>query len=108
MPRLRRDALEPAADRRKAREVVVARMREMRVGVERDVSDGVAVLHEIATVPEVMLHHGERAVALLHPVLERVLLQLAAALDQREPEIGGAEIGLDAVLLEEHPLQRLA
>jgi hypothetical protein len=55
---------------------------------------------------EVILHHGERAVTFLHPVLERVLLQLAAALDQREPEIGRADIGLDAVLLEEHPLQR--
>src|SRR5947208_9380163 len=70
MPRLRRDPLEPAADRRKAREIVVARMREMGVGVECDISDGVAVFHEIATVPEVMLHHGERAVARLHPVLE--------------------------------------
>ena len=37
----------------------------------------------------------------------RVLLQLAAALDQRQPEIGGADVGLEAVLLEEHPLQRL-
>src|SRR2546423_11917105 len=27
--------------------------------------------------------------------------------DQSQPEIGGAEIGLEAVLLEEHPLQRL-
>ena len=34
-------------------------------------------------------------------------LQLAAALDEPEPEMRGAEIGLEAVLLEEHPLQRL-
>src|SRR5262245_3508976 len=106
MPRLGRDALEPAADLGKAREVVVAGMREMGVGVKRDVGDGVAIFHEIAMVLEVMLHHRKRAVALLHPVLERVLLQLAAALDQREPEVGSAHVGLDAVLLEEHPLQR--
>jgi hypothetical protein len=35
-----------------------------------------------------------------------VLLQLAPALDQSEPEIGSPEIWLQAVLLEEHPLQR--
>src|SRR5262249_6590545 len=28
------------------------------------------------------------------------------ALHQRQPKIGGTDIGLDAVLLEEHPLQR--
>ena len=55
---------------------------------------------------EVGLHHAERAIAVFHPVLERVALQVASALDQRQPEIGGADIGLQAVLLEEHPLQR--
>ena len=55
-----------------------------------------------------LLHHAERVIALLHPVFERVLLQFAPALDQREPEIRRAEIGLEAVLLEEHPLQRSA
>ena len=34
-------------------------------------------------------------------------LQVAAALDQRQPEIGGADIRLQRVLFEEHPLQRL-
>jgi hypothetical protein len=33
-------------------------------------------------------------------------LQDAAALDQRQPEIGCADIGLQRMLLEEHPLQR--
>src|SRR5262245_19156993 len=105
--RLGRYALEPGADLGKSHEVVIARMRKVGVGIERDVGDAVAFADEIAMVLEVILHHGERAVTFLHPVLERVLLQLAAALDQREPEIGGADIGLDTVLLEEHPLQRL-
>ena len=78
----------------------------MGIGIKRDVGDGIAVGREEAMMLEVILHHGERAVAFLHPILERVLLQLASALHQREPEIGGADIGLDAVLLEEHPLQR--
>src|SRR5262245_21325172 len=56
---------------------------------------------------QVLLHHAERAVAFFHPVLERVLLQLAAALDQGEPEVRRPDVGLDRVLLEEHPLQRL-
>ena len=51
-------------------------------------------------------HDAERAIAVLHPVFERVALQVAAAFDQREPEIRGADIRLQAVLLEEHPLHR--
>ena len=54
-----------------------------------------------------LFHHRERLIALLHPVLERMLLQLASALDQGEPEPGLAEIGLERMLLEEHPLQCL-
>ena len=53
---------------------------------------------------QVHFHDAEGAIAVFHPVLERVLLQIAPALDQRQPEIGGADIGLQAVLLEEHPL----
>ena len=68
-------------------------MREVGVGIKRDVGDAVTIAHEIAMVLEMILHHGERAVTFLHPVLERVLLQLAAALDQRQPEIRRADIG---------------
>ena len=71
-------------------------VRHVGVGVERDVGDGVAVGGEEIVLGEMLLHHAERAVALLHPVLQRVLLQLAPALDQRQPEIGGAEVGLEA------------
>src|SRR5262245_33461226 len=100
MARLSRHALEPAADLGKTREVIVAGVRQMGIGIKRDVSDGIAAGHEIAVMLEVMLHHRKRAITFLDPILERVLLQLAAALDQREPEIGGADVGLDTVLLE--------
>ena len=53
-----------------------------------------------------VFHHLKRGIAALHPVFQRVGLQVAAALDQRQPEIGGADIGLQRVLFEEHPLQR--
>ena len=79
----------------------------MGVGVERDVGDGEVIGGEKPVAGEVHLHDAERAIAVFHPVLERVLLQFAPALDQRQPEIGGADIGLQAVLLEEHPLHRL-
>jgi hypothetical protein len=45
-------------------------------------------------------------VAFLHPIFQGVLLQLTAALDQRQPKPGGADIRFQAVLLEKHPLQR--
>src|SRR5947199_10837368 len=105
MPRLPLHPLEQRADLGKAREIEIAGMREVRVGIKRDIGDGVAVGHEVTVVFEVMLHHGERAVSFFDTVLERVLLQLAATFDQREPEIGGTHIGLNAVMLEEHPLQ---
>ncbi len=54
---------------------------------------------------DMLVEHVERARAFFHPVVERVLLQFAAALDQAEPEIGRADIRHDRVLLEEHPLQ---
>ena len=41
--RLGGDAVEPVAHRRKAREIVVALVRQVGVGVERDVGDGIAV-----------------------------------------------------------------
>ena len=56
---------------------------------------------------EVIFHHLQRGVTALHPVLQRVGLQVAATLDQRQPEIGRADVGLERVLFEEHPLQRL-
>src|SRR5947209_19972710 len=105
MPGFRRHTLEPAPDRWKHRKIIVAKVRDMRICIERDVGDRIAIRDDVAMLLEVALHYAERAIALLHPILERMLLQLAAAFHQRQPEIGGADIGLDAVLLEEHPLQ---
>ena len=48
MPGLVGDAVEPGANVGKAGEVEVARVRQMRIGVERDVGDGVAVGREVA------------------------------------------------------------
>src|SRR5712691_12437569 len=105
--RIAGDPLEPRADRRKAGEVELALMGDMRVGIEGDVGDRVTLGGEEAVRLQVLLHDAERLVALLHPVLERMALQLASAFDHGEPEPRGAEVGLEAVLLEEHPLQRL-
>src|SRR3954451_19491353 len=77
---------EPRVDGLKGREVVVAKMSEMRISVECDVGDGVAIGGKVPVPLEVILHHLESAVAFLHPIVERVLLQFAAALAQREPE----------------------
>src|SRR5262249_56029362 len=74
MARLSRHALEPAADLGKAGEVIVAGVRQMGIGIKRDVSDGVAAGHEIAVMPEVMLHHGNRALTFLDPILDHLLL----------------------------------
>src|SRR5947209_897873 len=51
-------------------------------------------------------HHLKRAVAAFHPVFQRVSLQIAPAFDQRQPEISRADVRLQRMLFEEHPLQR--
>src|SRR5580704_9603774 len=79
----------------------------MRIGIERNIRDRITTGGEVAMVFEVPFHDLQRLVALLHPLLDRMHLQLTSALDEGEPEMGGADIGLEAVLLEEHPLQRL-
>src|SRR5215467_3183726 len=55
---------------------------------------------------EVLLHHTQRLIALLHPLLDGMHLQFAPAFDEHKPEMSGAHIRLKAVLLKEHPLQR--
>ena len=73
------------------------------VAVQRDVGDRELVGGEIGPGLEMVFHHLQRRVATLHPVFQRVGLQVTATLDQRQPEIGGADIGLQRVLFEEHP-----
>src|SRR6186997_975247 len=104
--RLFGDSRKPSPDRGKAAEVEVALIGDMGVGVKRDVGDREMICDEKAMPCQVRLHHAERAITVFHPVLERMALQFAAALDQSEPEIGRADIRLEAVLLEKHPLQR--
>src|SRR6202007_2712149 len=99
------DAVEPGANRGELVELEVALVCDVGVTVERDVRDRVVAGCEEVVCGEMLLQTGESLVALFHPVFERVQLQLATALDQGEPEERRAEIGLETVLLEEHPLQ---
>src|SRR4029078_2190148 len=90
------DAVEPGADRRKIVEREIALMGDVGVAVERDVRDGVMAGGEEVVRREMLLHDAEGLVALLHPVFERMHLQLAPALDQCEPEERRHEIWLPA------------
>ena len=74
MAGLLRHAVEPGADRRKRGQIEIARVREMGMGVERDVRDGVAVGREIVVVLEVIVHDTQRVVPRFHPAIQRVLL----------------------------------
>src|SRR5665647_102520 len=76
--RFRSDAVEPGADRRIAAEVEVALMGDVGVGVERYVGDGEPAVDEKVVLGEVHVHHAERAIAVFHPILECMALQVAA------------------------------
>jgi hypothetical protein len=95
--------LEPGPDSVKSGEVEVAFIGDMGVAIERDVGDGVAVRGEKTLGREMFLYHPQGPIAILHPVLDRMDLQLPSALDEVEPEMRCADAGLQAVLLEEHP-----
>src|SRR3984885_2188941 len=99
------DASQPGPNRREGREVVVALIGDMGVAVERDIGDRELAGGEIVVGLEVIFHHLKRGIATFHPVFQRVGLQIAAAFDQRQPEIGRADIRLQRMLFEEHPLQ---
>ena len=101
------DPAQPCADGGEGGEVEVAAVGDMGVAIQRDVGDGELAGGEVLMGLEMVLHHLQRRIAALHPVLQRVGLQLAAAPDQRQPEIGRADIRLQRMLLEEHPLQRV-
>ena len=58
--RLGGDALQPAAHRRVRPEVEAGLVRHVRVGVERDVGDRVALADEAGARRQVRLHHAER------------------------------------------------
>src|ERR1044072_8588337 len=98
MPGLCAYAVEPTPNGWKRSKIEDRFGGEMRVREQRNVDERVAVGHEVSMMPQMRLHDGERAIAFLHPVFQRMLLQIAAALPQCEPEIRRAEIGLEAGL----------
>src|SRR5476649_147541 len=105
--RLGCDAGQPGLDMRIARQVEVALVRDVRVAIERDVGQAVARAHEEFTRLEMALHYFERGVALLDQVGQIGFLLGRELVEEMPPEAHHGDIGLVAVLLEEHPLQRL-
>src|SRR5215510_12925662 len=105
IPWLVRDAREPSSNRRKPAEIKIRLVGDMSVSVQRDIGDREMVCDEKPMPSQMAFHDTECAIAVFHPVFERMALQFAAALDQREPEVGCADVWLQAVLYEEHPLQ---
>src|SRR3569623_447387 len=99
------NALEPIADRGKFAQAEIAPPRAAGAAVHRDVRDGKGTRHKIVVRLEMSFDHVECAVAALHPVFQRMHLQVASAAHPREPEIGRADAWLQRVLVEEHPLQ---
>ena len=93
------------AHRGVGREVELPLVRDVRVRVERDVGDRVALADEEAPAREVRLHHAERRVAARDLVgeLRAVLLDEAEVV----PGAHHRDVRLVAVLLEEQPLQHL-
>src|SRR5215510_13949031 len=61
MPGFRGDAREPAPDRRKHREIIVAMVRDVRICIKRNVGDRIAIRHDVAMPLEMALQHAERA-----------------------------------------------
>src|SRR5690348_16446261 len=64
--RLGGDAAEPAGDMRVVVKQKAAFLRDVRVAIERDVGDAVAVGDEEPVVREVLLHYAQRGIATLH------------------------------------------
>src|SRR4030095_8370709 len=80
---------------------------DMRVGIERDIGETILAADKELVTPEMLLHDTERGVALLHAPRQLHLLQGAQLGQKMLPEAYRRDERLVAVLLEEHPLQRL-
>src|ERR1700687_831269 len=76
---------QPCANRGECREVVIAAVGDMGVAVEGDIREGELARCEICMGLEVIFHHLQCGIAALHPIFQRVGLQVAATLDQRQP-----------------------
>ena len=82
-------------------------MRDVRVGVERDVRERHGIADEPRPAVEVTLHCVERAVPGSAPFVEPIRELLSRPARVREPEAHDCNRRLMVVLLEEHPLQHL-
>jgi len=106
--RLSRHTREPGGDVGVARHVEAAFRRAMRVAVERDVGDGVTPAREPVMRLQMGLHDGQRGVAFLVPFADEMALLVEFSFRRiGEPEACHRDVGLVAVLFEEHPLMRL-
>src|SRR5206468_9171115 len=90
----------------KARELEASFVGYVRVGIEADVGDRVALGHEEAAARRMLLHDLERGVPGRHLLLELGLVFLRAA-EETDDVARHRDIGLVAVLLEEEPLEDL-
>src|SRR6267378_1631285 len=99
-------ALKPCLHGGKARKLEASFMGYMRVGIEPDVGDRVALGYEEPAAVQMFLHDLERGVPGRHLLLQPGLVFLRAA-EVTDDEARDRDIGLVAVLLEEKPLQHL-
>src|SRR4051812_7777183 len=97
---------DPLADSGKTTQVEAALVRAMRIGKERDVRDRVLAARKPLVRLEVAFHDTERGIAGRDFRFERrpALRGIAQVPDD---VARGCDVGLVAVLLEKHPLQRL-
>src|SRR5215212_8190202 len=106
--RLRRDALQPRADCREVLEIEAPLVRDVGVGVEGDVRYRVTPPDEELPALQMLLHDPERVVAELLFDLEGTLAIFGhLRVEDVKPGTGNGDVWLVAVLLEEHPPQRL-
>src|SRR6267378_6903381 len=99
-------ALEPRLHGGKARKLEASFMGYMRVGIEPDVGDRVALGYEEPALGQMLLHDLERGVPGGHLLLE-LGLEFPRAAEVTNDVARHRDIGLVAVLLEEEPLQDL-
>src|SRR5579872_6893859 len=95
---------QPRADRRVSLELEAALVRDVRIGIERDVSDRVALADQERVIAKVCVERREGTVAPVH-LLGPLLF---ARRDPRyRPETSDRDERLVGVLLEELPLEDL-
>jgi hypothetical protein len=89
----------------KASEVEASFIRDVGVGIESDVGDGVALPYEEAASLEVPLHDAKSVVTESALLLQRSLTLIGHLDAVRDPGPYHGDVWLVVVLLEEHPLQ---